>query len=306
MLNNRDDRFFTLWLNQSTKLLESHIEKKFHKAPPHQNDLYKAAKHALHSGKRLRPLLFLATVDSFSLKKNFLNSIRLHSPSLQKALFSKNRASLDVALSLELIHTYSLIHDDLPCMDNDDTRRGLPTLHKVFPEWMALLCGDFLLTYAFDLLANAPNIKDDQKVELIKTLSKQSGSEGMIGGQVVDLEAKEAKVGEDVLEFLHIHKTAALFMASVDFGSIVCNLSSKERKILVSFAKTLGFAYQLVDDLLDEEKQEKSSALWVLGKEKTKQKIDLLEKKALSLLKQLKPYPILLEKLLKKLLHRSF
>ncbi|MBI5346926.1 MAG: polyprenyl synthetase family protein [Chlamydiae bacterium] len=196
-----------------------------------QKELFKAADYSLNSpGKRIRPLLVLTTLEV--LKKDI-------------------KLGLDPACALELIHTYSFIHDDLPCMDNDDFRRGKKTLHKAFNEWLAVLTGDYLLTYSFEIIAKAKGLDSEQKVELIKVLSECSGGKGLIAGQVVDLSLQLKDADYKTLEFMDLNKTAALFIAAVEFASIIAKIKDKERKILKEFAKNLGFAFQVIDDILD-------------------------------------------------------
>src|ERR1700733_13555891 len=197
---------------------------------PH-NTLFQAARYALIGpGKRIRPLLTLATVQI--LQGNLSNA-------------------LEPACAIELIHTYSLIHDDLPCMDNDDFRRGKPTLHKVFPEGHALLTGDFLLTFAFELLATAPKLSDKQKIKLIQTLAERSGSDGMIGGQALDIEAAEKEMDPNALSFIHQLKTGALITASIEFGGILGHADEAQMDILRQFGNAIGLAFQIIDDIQD-------------------------------------------------------
>src|SRR5262249_3482141 len=152
-------------------------------------------------------------------------------------------AALYPACALECIHTYSLIHDDLPCMDNDDFRRGVPTLHKAFPEAQALLTGDFLLTFAFQVLTEAPHLAPEQKLSLLSILSKAAGAEGMIGGQLVDvLGAKKEE-----LEGVHLRKTALLIEASFLFGGVVAKAPQEDLDILSTAGKKLGSAFQKLD-----------------------------------------------------------
>lgn len=212
------------------------IDKRLSELIPEPSDLphgllYTAARYALTEGKRLRPLLALTTARAFGLP-------------IEKALTS--------ACCLELIHTYSLIHDDLPCMDDDDMRRGRPSLHRAFPEGQAVLAGDFLLTYAFELLATCSTIAPKQRLALITELAKASGGEGMIGGQVVDIATKEELLSEEKLYFIHTKKTAALIAASLVFGGILAEVSEEEKEILRSIGISLGIAFQFADDLSDE------------------------------------------------------
>ena len=196
-----------------------------------QQSLFESARYSLLGpGKRLRPLLALAVLHDY------------HIPI---------QVGLDAACSLEFVHTYSLIHDDLPCMDNDDLRRGRPTLHKAFPEGLAVLAGDFLLTYAFEILSSLPHLSSQQKIDLIRCLSKRAGSHGMIGGQVVDLAYKDLTPTYEMLQFIHLHKTAALFTASLEMGAILAQVPDCDLKILQRSGQALGVAFQMMDDILD-------------------------------------------------------
>ena len=141
-------------------------------------------------------------------------------------------------------------------MDNDDLRRGRPTLHKVFPEGLAVLAGDFLLTFAFDILANAFSLSAKQKLDLIHSLARRAGAHGMIGGQVVDLASEGEPINWETLHFMHLHKTAALFTSSLEFGAILAQVSEEDLKILQHCGKALGVAFQVIDDLLDDYSQE--------------------------------------------------
>lgn len=191
--------------------------------------VYEAAHYALLTGgKRLRPQLLWLTAEGLG-------------ASLEKAL--------PAAVALEMIHTYSLIHDDLPAMDNDDFRRGKPTLHKVFPEGQAILAGDLLLTEAFRLLAECPLYSDKEKVALIRILSTHSGGAGMIGGQAIDLSSHHTDRSN--LDRLHTLKTGALMAAAVEMGAVIAHASPESTQALSTFAKKAGLAFQIVDDLLD-------------------------------------------------------
>lgn len=193
--------------------------------------LYAAARYALlGKGKRIRPILTLAVTDMFDVE-----------PSV----------ALTPACSLELIHTYSLIHDDLPCMDNDDFRRGKPTLHKTFPEGLALLTGDFLLTYAFEILSTSSYISSEQKVKLIEILSQRSGSHGMIGGQALDIASLNDDIDLTALQQIHELKTGALMTAAIEFGGILGGAHQTQMDLLTRFGKALGLAFQIIDDVQD-------------------------------------------------------
>lgn len=211
------------------------INKRLTELVPASEALYKtlfsATRYSLNApGKRLRPLLTLAVVNTFA-------------DSFDHALTP--------AAALEMIHTYSLIHDDLPCMDNDDFRRGLPTLHKVYPEAIALLAGDFLLTRAFEVIANCEEISSPQKLQLITILSSCAGGDGMIGGQVLDIESEKTEIDLPTLECLHSKKTGALLAASAAFGGILANVSNETQSLLYDYGLQFGLAFQIADDLLD-------------------------------------------------------
>lgn len=211
----------------STTLVSASLEKKLSELLHHDGKIGEAARYAVFSGgKRIRPKMALAAAALFSVPYEI--------------------AALP-ACALELIHTYSLIHDDLPCMDNDDFRRGKPTLHKVYDEALALLTGDFLLTYAFELLAHAPGLSDHQKLRLISILSQKSGAHGMIGGQELDI-TRSALTEETILQ-MHLRKTAALFTAAMEFGGVLANQS--DLSLLAELGQNFGLFFQINDDLAD-------------------------------------------------------
>ena len=182
-------------------------------------------------GKRFRPMLLLSVVKS------------------DKSLLIPN--SLSVALGLEFLHTYSLIHDDLPAMDNADLRRGFQTLHKKYDEVTAILVGDALNTEAFSLIANA-SLSNDIKIDLIKCLSLNGGIDGMIIGQAIDCYFENQKLELSQLEFLHIHKTAKLIAASLKMGAIICEYDLDTQNKLYDFGIDLGLLFQIQDDIIDE------------------------------------------------------
>ena len=191
--------------------------------------LKEAMLYAVQSGgKRIRPLLTLAVGASGK---------------------SKNGAALDLACALEMIHTYSLIHDDLPGMDDDDLRRGRPTLHKAFDEATAILAGDALLTLAFEVAANA-NLEADQLVEAVKILSTASGMSGMISGQMKDIASEEVTITLEQMKEIHREKTGELLLAAVRLGNLFVN-DSKMKEAFVSYATHFGLAFQIQNDLQD-------------------------------------------------------
>ncbi|KAB2338973.1 polyprenyl synthetase family protein [Cytobacillus depressus] len=183
-------------------------------------------------GKRIRPLLLLATLEAFGEDVN-------------KGMLT--------AAAIEMIHTYSLIHDDLPSMDNDDLRRGKPTNHKVFGDAFAILAGDAMLTYSFQLIAETPSeyTNANTLLRLIKELSKAAGAEGMVGGQVADINGENNELSLKDLEYIHIHKTGKLLQYSVVAGAILAEANESTIKTLEEFAYHLGLAFQIRDDILD-------------------------------------------------------
>jgi geranylgeranyl diphosphate synthase, type II len=182
-------------------------------------------------GKRFRPMLLLSVVKS------------------NKSLLISN--SLPIALGLEFLHTYSLVHDDLPAMDNADLRRGFQTLHKKYDEVTAILVGDALNTHAFNLLANA-SLSNDIKIDLVKCLSSNGGIDGMILGQAIDCFFENQKLELNQLEFLHIHKTAKLIAASLKMGAIISEYDLATQEKLYNFGIDLGLLFQIQDDIIDE------------------------------------------------------
>ncbi|MDN4493347.1 polyprenyl synthetase family protein [Ureibacillus aquaedulcis] len=181
-------------------------------------------------GKRIRPLFVVAVCDLFH---------------------NKQHEALTVGAAVEMIHTYSLIHDDLPSMDNDDMRRGKPTNHVVFGEALATLAGDALNTLSFGVLARLENVDPHKKVELINMLSIASGSEGMVGGQVLDIDGESRRLNLPELEHVHINKTGAILRFSIESGAVLSDASKEEREALVEYAHHIGLAFQIQDDILD-------------------------------------------------------
>jgi len=186
---------------------------------------------ALSEGKRLRPFLLITCANLFG------------APTI---------SSLNAAAAIEFVHTYSLIHDDLPAMDNDDFRRGNLTSHKKFDEATAILAGDALLTYAFEILSSAKTHEDPLiRCELIKILSRSSGFRGMVSGQMIDIENKNKKITKEKIANIHRLKTGELFMASCEMGAVIGKASNEDKKHLKYFAHDLGLLFQIKDDILD-------------------------------------------------------
>jgi geranylgeranyl diphosphate synthase type II len=227
-------------MEKNTAIVDQAMEKLLAATPDLPESIRKAMRYSLFAGgKRLRPTLVLEAAECCGL--------------------SAKRA-LKTAAALEMIHTYSLIHDDLPAMDDDDLRRGKPTNHKVFGEAMAILAGDGLLTKAFEAAAeNAADLKlkGREAAELIRLIAYGAGGEGMVGGQVADLAAEgmSKKISKaaaaKVLEAVHRRKTGALIVASLDAGAVLAGASDAKRDALRSYGECIGLAFQIADDVLD-------------------------------------------------------
>jgi len=212
-----------------------------HSSPSDNNDdpslvrLHEAVAYAVsNGGKRVRPLLVYAAAHA------------VHP--------GHNEPALDYAASaLEMIHSYSLVHDDLPAMDDDDLRRGLPSCHKAYDEATAMLVGDALHSRAFELLSEAPGLDAQQKIDMVRVLAVAAGSQGMVGGQAVDVAAAGSNMSLARLKAMHSLKTGALIQASLTLGGIVAGESSSELRSLETYGRDIGLAFQVVDDILDVE-----------------------------------------------------
>ena len=223
------------YMAERKRLIDSALEKIFPVPAGLQKQVIEAARYSLFAGgKRLRPILCLAATEVAG---------------------GPIEPVIPAACALEMIHTYSLIHDDLPAMDDDDFRRGVPTNHKVFGEAIAVLAGDALLTEAFEFLAasHCAEIGAEKVLEVIRIAVKAAGYRGMIGGQVIDLECENRKVDLATVEYMHIHKTGALLSASLEIGAILGGGDDRQLKAMKDFGHHLGLAFQITDDLLDVE-----------------------------------------------------
>src|SRR6185436_2795862 len=221
------------YLVQQQHLVDAELDRLVPPEATAPETIHRAMRYSLFAGgKRIRPILCIEAA---------------------RAVSDAPDGVAACACSLELIHTYSLIHDDLPAMDNDDYRRGRPTSHKVFGEAMAILAGDGLLTHAFRLLADCwrPDLDGAVLRDVLVDLSDAAGSDGMVGGQVADLEAEGKKVGADVLDYIHLHKTAALIRASITVGARLSGAGGDTLRALAVAGRALGLAFQIVDDMLD-------------------------------------------------------
>jgi len=225
------------YLKQKKSAIDAYLDGVLPPADAMPESLHRSIRYSVEAGgKRVRPVLAIAAAEAVA-------GTDANVPGL-----------MAVASSLELIHTYSLIHDDLPAMDDDDFRRGKPTNHKVFGESVAILAGDALLTYAFDLLSNPEHIggvKPKALVSIIREVAVASGNMGMVGGQVVDIESEGKDVDFVTLQYIHAHKTGALIRASVRVGAMAAGASPRQLKALTRYGVDIGLAFQIADDILD-------------------------------------------------------
>ena len=239
-------------------LIENHLNALIPKPTGPFSLLYEAARYSLFlPGKRLRPLFLLSVLQDYGIP-------------IEKGL--------DAAAALEMIHTYSLIHDDLPCMDNQDIRKGNPTLHTLYGEGHAVLVGDFLLTSAFEILGHQLNIP-----QVSALIAKRAGGKGLIGGQVIDLFAEKNPIDRKTLFSMYLGKTAALFSAALECGALISGASSSAQKAFRAVGKYFGVAYQIWDDILDYTEEKKTNCLTLYSRNQAKECAHFFQKKALSL-----------------------
>lgn len=220
-------------LKSRIETIEEEISLYMPKEEGYQKTIFEAMNYSLRAGgKRLRPIL---------LKEAYL------------VCRGEGREYAPYSAALEMLHTYSLIHDDLPALDNDDLRRGKPTNHKVFGEAMAILAGDALYSYAFEIMLKAGVEAEDKKSAMLASydIAKGAGIYGMVGGQVVDVESEDKKISKDTMDFIHANKTGALIVASTTAGANLARASEKEVEALRNYGKKIGLAFQIVDDILD-------------------------------------------------------
>ncbi|KHM52141.1 geranyl transferase [Anaerovibrio lipolyticus] len=222
----------TQW-NERIKLIEKALVEELQEDKALDPTLCESMKYSLTAGgKRLRPILVMAAAD---------------------AIGAKGTDFIHIACAIEMIHTYSLIHDDLPAMDNDDYRRGKLTNHKVYGDGMAILAGDALLTQAFEVTLRQDNLPADVLLKVVREMSIGAGPNGMVGGQAIDLEAegKQKSLSLEELKKMHAGKTGALFRAAIRSGAIVAGASDEELAALTTYADCFGLAFQITDDILD-------------------------------------------------------
>jgi geranylgeranyl diphosphate synthase, type II len=228
-------------LEQGRETADIALEELLPPASQHPTSIHQAMRHSVFAGgKRLRPILCMESGRMIAAKSHTRSSAGSPPPGIEQ-----------VGAALEMLHTYSLIHDDLPALDNDDLRRGRPTSHKVFGEAIAILAGDALQTQAYEVLAQLI-CSAEARVAIIREIAHATGTiDGMIGGQVVDLEAEHQKPDLATLEYIHRSKTAALITASVVSGGIFAGATSPEIAHLRTYGESIGLAFQIVDDVLD-------------------------------------------------------
>lgn len=287
-------------INKGKEEVESWLKDYFKNKGSYNKKIYEAMSYSLNiGGKRIRPILTILTYDMF--EDNY-------------------EEILPVCGALEMIHTYSLIHDDLPCMDNDDLRRGKPTNHKVFGEGLAVLAGDGLLNEALNILFKL-SLKEDRKwAKAALLIGEASGVEGMIGGQTVDILSENEDIPKDKLHYIHSKKTGALIKASILAGAILGKSTEKEYNILNEFGEKLGLAFQIKDDILDiigdstkigktakkDIESNKSTFVKLYGLEESKQMCLKLTEECLELLNKIDKNTESLEKLTLILLKREY
>ncbi|GAA5496695.1 farnesyl diphosphate synthase [Rubritalea halochordaticola] len=288
------------WLKAAQKRVDSELKRQLPRESARPQTIHKAMRYSVFAGgKRLRPILCLAAAE---------------------ACGGDSENALLPACAVEVLHTYSLVHDDLPCMDDDDLRRGRPTSHKVFGEGIAVLTGDALLTEAFIMLANTPATKRYNVGDYVKELAETGGSKKLIGGQVLDLEGEGQQLNKQQLIRIHEAKTAALLTSSIRLGAMTANATPAKLEALTTFGYNLGLAFQVIDDILDvtqttevlgktagkDESVDKSTYPAILGLEKSRKEAARLTKKALGALDPFGKKAARLEQIGRYLLDREY
>jgi geranylgeranyl diphosphate synthase, type II len=233
-MTEENEAFLEAYLSARRGLIDSALNKYMPAEDTYPPEIFKAVRYSLFAGgKRLRPILCLAAAE---------------------AVGGDIEAVLPVACALELIHTYSLIHDDLPAIDNDDYRRGMPTSHKVFGEGIAILAGDALLTAAFHLLSRqdlAAGLEPAKRLEVISDIAEAAGYSGMIGGQVVDMQSEGKVPDYETLHYIHSRKTGVMILVAVKSGARLSGATEEEIDALSEYARNVGLAFQIADDMLN-------------------------------------------------------
>ena len=222
--------FKKIWQERSA-LVEAQLVKELNEANPLDKTLCESMKYSLMAGgKRLRPILVMAAAD---------------------AVGAKGTDYLTTGCAMEMIHTYSLIHDDLPAMDDDAYRRGKPTNHMVYGAGMATLAGDALLTLAFEVMLRQQGASAETLVQVVREISTAAGPDGMVGGQALDMESEDTQISMETMKNIHLGKTGALFRAAIRSGAILGGASEEALEALTVYADNFGLAFQITDDILD-------------------------------------------------------
>lgn len=281
------------YLSDKKQLVDNALVAYLDQNPVYPPTILKAMRYSLDAGgKRIRPVLMFAAAEAVACPSDPLT-----------------KAVLPFACAMEMIHTFSLIHDDLPCMDDDDLRRGVPTNHKVFGEAVAVLAGDGLLVEAFRIMASCYP-KMSGQMEVMADIATATGARGMVGGQVIDLESEDKRITVDELEHLHKLKTGALLVTSVVSGVKLCGGSREQIAAATRYGECIGLAFQIADDLLDVEgtteelgkpagsdiENKKSTFPALLGREESRQRAQQLMINAIASLEIFQPrHEILLQ-----------
>lgn len=294
---------FKIELKERTESIDAALNACFDKKFDAPDNIVSAMKYSLFAGgKRLRPILMLEACRCFD---------------------GDEKTVIPMACAIEMIHTYSLIHDDLPAMDNDDMRRGKPTNHKVYGENMAILAGDALLNYAMETAIDGLPTDSLESAKAyaaaIRFLMDASGVNGMIGGQTGDILSEDMAINEEQLFYIHAHKTGALLKASLLCGALIGGADAESLEALEAYSEKIGLAFQIVDDMLDvtgdektlgkpigsDEKNHKTTFVTLYGMASSEEKIRELEQGAIEDLKQVHGDTAFLEKIARYICHRD-
>jgi geranylgeranyl diphosphate synthase type II len=263
-------------INSNASLVEAEINRILSGKDEALSRLYESMLYSAQGGgKRIRPFLTLEFC---------------------RMLGGDDRAALPLSVAVELVHTYSLIHDDLPCMDNDDFRRGKPSNHKVFGEATALLAGDALLTLAFEVICKADFLSFENRVKAINVLASAAGADGMIGGQQLDLLGENEKLSRELHTKMNLLKTGALIKVAASLGCIAADADDTVSDAAYEYAENLGLAFQVTDDLLDNgQEDEKTTYLSFMSVNKAEEYAEKLTEKAVSAISEFKNNELLKE-----------
>lgn len=285
-------------IKQLKELVDNYLSNYFKNKGSYNSLIYDAANYSLNvGGKRIRPILFMLVYNMYK---------------------GKDKEIIDMAAAIEMIHTYSLIHDDLPCMDNDDLRRGKPTNHKVYGENIAVLAGDALLNEAMILLMDFSIKNGKYALVAAREIAYAAGADGMIGGQVVDIINEGKKISKEELNYMHLKKTGELIRASIVAGAILAEVDKSEIELLNKFGLNLGLAFQIKDDILDVTGDvnklgkntladgNKSNFITMYGLEECKVMCENLTDECIAILEKISVNTDILKKLTIELLERDF